>query len=57
MCLNLCAPYIVLCSVQSLGPVLSSSSAMQGSFMTGAFAAYAPSSREMEPCHVPDDES
>ena len=29
---------------------------MQGSFMTGAFAAYAPSSREVEPCDVPEEE-
>ncbi|CAK0783094.1 hypothetical protein CVIRNUC_006289 [Coccomyxa viridis] len=27
-----------------------------GSFMTGAFAAYAPSSREVEPCDVPEEE-
>ena len=26
---------------------------VQGSFMTGAFAAYAPSSRQVEPCDVP----
>ena len=29
---------------------------VQGSFMTGAFAAYAPSSREVEPCDVPEEE-
>ena len=29
---------------------------MQGSFVTGAFAAYAPSGREVEPCDVPENE-
>ena len=36
---------------------MSNNKVVQGSFMTGAFAAYAPSSREVEPCNVPDDDS